>query len=213
MRILLRALGVALAALGLLAMAWASRAPLRVAAGDRATVRLSIGARPERIEKCVAQSDEQLAKLAPQMRQRLVCEGVTARYQLELRRDGELVLAQLVRAGGLRHDRQLYVFKETAVPPGRSSIDLRLTRIDTVASDERDASDETQEENRSDRADGQDGHDGHEAREAEARRRRRKASVPPALALVLEVSLAPREVLLLTYDPELRTLKAVRAPR
>ena len=213
MRILLRALGVALAALGLFAMAWASRAPLRVAAGDRATVRLSIGARPERIEKCVAQSDEQLAKLAPQMRQRLVCEGVTARYQLELRRDGELVLAQLVRAGGLRHDRQLYVFKETAVPPGRSSIDLRLTRIDTVASDERDASDETQEENRSDRADGQDGHDGHEAREAEARRRRRKASVPPTLALVLEVSLAPREVLLLTYDPELRTLKAVRAPR
>ena len=207
MRIFLRALGVALAALGLLALAWVSRAPLRVAAGDRAVVRISIGARPERIEQCFTQSDEQLSKIAPQMRQRLVCEGVTARYQLELRRDGELVLTQLVRAGGLRHDRQLYVFRETAVPPGKSSIDMRLTRIDTVASD---ASDETQEENHSD---SQDVQAGREAREAEARRRRRMASVPPALALSLQVSLEPREVLLLTYDPELRTLKAVRAAR
>ena len=223
MRITVRALGIALAAAGLLGMAWASRAPLRVAlegrdAGGSAVVRISLGARPERIESCRTQTDEELAKLAPQMRQRVVCEGVTARYQLEVRRDGALLFSQVVRGGGLRRDRQLYVSRELAVPAGNASFSVRLARIDTVAArnekdEERNQQGDKDEKRKEERMGEQDIMAGRGAREAEERRRRREESVPAELGLTIDASLEPREVLLVTYDAELRTLRAVRAPR
>jgi hypothetical protein len=204
MRILWRALGVALAAAVLLGVAWGSRAPLRVAPLEQALVRISFGARPERIEQCVTQTDEELAKVAPQMRQRVVCEGVAARYRLELFHDGRLVLSEVVRGGGLRHDRQLYVFREVAVPARPAALSMRLTRIDTVAAteEEEDEGDEGDEDEDDELLGGRAG------REREERRRRRAESIPPELALDLRATLAPREVLLLTYDADRRRLIA-----
>ena len=202
MRILWRSLGVALAAAVLLGVAWGSRAPLRVAPLEQALVRISFGARPERIEQCVTQTDEELAKVAPQMRQRVVCEGVAARYRLALFHDGRLVLSEVVRGGGLRHDRQLYVFREVAVPARPAALSMRLTRIDTVGATEEEEDDDDDEEEDDELLGGRAG------REREERRRRRAESIPPELRLDLRATLEAREVLLLTYDADRRRLIA-----
>jgi len=201
MTLALRAAGVVLAAVIFLAMAWASTAPLRVAGTDDAIVRISLGALPERIETCRTQSDEELATVAPQMRQRVVCEGVTARYRLEVRRDGELLHSQVVRGGGLRHDRRLYVSRELLVPPGSAAFEIHLVRLDTVTIHEdsaRSGSDDAEEEKGS--------MPGRAKREAEERRRRREEAVPAELHLALDATLVSREVLLVSYDPESRRL-------
>ncbi len=205
-----RIAGVAAALLLVVVMAWASHAPLPLSTGD-AMVRISLGARPERIERCVTQTDEELAKLAPQMRQRVVCEGVTARYRLELFRDGAPLITDVVRGGGLRHDRQLYVFREVPVPAGRSALLLRLTRIDTLP-DERAGSDSARGEAHDEDEPSDDLMGDRAPREREERRRRRQEAVPAELRLEVDASLRAGEVLLLTYDPESRELRAVRPP-
>jgi len=201
-----RAAGAALAIVLTLALGWASDAPMPAFRPTDAVVRVSWGARPERIETCRTQSDEELAKLMPQMRQRVVCEGTTARYRLEVRHDGRLLASQEVRGGGLRHDRELYVFRELRVPPGPSSLDVRFVRLDSVPAEREDARE------RGPGADSASGGISPERvrRETEERRRRREEAVPASLALRSDVTLRPREVLLVTYDAEARRLVAVR---
>ena len=212
MRFALRAAGVAIAFGLLLAMTWASTAPLRVTTSEDAIVRLSLGARPERIETCRRQSDVELEKLAPQMRQRVICEGVTARYRLSVRRNGQLLHEQVVRGGGIRRDRRLYVSRDLHVRPGPGVVTVDLVRIDTVVA--RDEHDEEEEEEEHDRREHRDRDDelpgvvmpGRRQREAEERERRRVEDVPAELHLEVEVTLEPREVLLVTYDPVSRRL-------
>lgn len=206
----------------LLAIAWASIAPLQVARGHDAIVRISLGARAERIEICRRQTDEELAKLAPQMRQRVVCEGTTARYRLEVRRDGELLHSQIVRGGGLRNDRPLYVSRDLRVPAGPALIAVRLTRIDTIPAEQ----DESSPDDPDDDDDGDDDADDRRAegdgasragaqpparatREREERHRRREESIPAELSLDVSVSLEPREVMLVSYDQRNRRLISV----
>lgn len=215
MSIALRALGVLLAVAGLMAMAWASTAPLRVDTSGDAIVRVSLGARPERIETCRTQSDEELAKVAPQMRQRVVCEGTTARYRLDVWRDRQLLLSRVVRGGGLRHDRQLYVSRDLRVPPGPASFAVRVTRIDTIASEKGDARvDDARDAGRTredDDVTGQAGViPGRAGREAEERRRRRGEAIPAELELEVDAPLASGEVLLISYDQGTRRLVARR---
>ena len=204
MKIALRAAGVIIAFALLLTMTWASTAPLRVTTSDDAIVRLSLGARPQRIETCRTQSDEELEKLAPQMRQRVICEGVTARYRLLVRRNGEVIHEQIVRGGGLRHDRRLYVSRDLRVPAGPGVFTVELVRIDTVSGrdEEHEEEEEGEEEEERERAMSPD----RQRREGEERRRRREEDVPPALRVEVEASLEPREVLLVTYDPVRRRL-------
>ena len=203
MKIALRAAGIIIAFGLLLAMTWGSTAPLRVATTDDAIVRLSLGARPQRIETCRTQSDEELEKLAPQMRQRVICEGVTARYRLSVRRNGDVIHDQVVRGGGIRHDRRLYVSRDLRVPAGPGVFTVELVRIDTVSLEEDE--EEEGEEEEHERAMSAD----RQRREGEERRRRREEDVPPELRVEVEASLEPREVLLVTYDPVRRRLVTV----
>lgn len=200
----------------LLALSWGSSAPLRVARGDGAILRISLGARPERIEICRRQTDEELARLAPQMRQSVVCEGTTARYRLEVRRNGELMHAQVVRGGGLRHDRPLYVSRDIPVPPGPAAFAVRLARMDTIPVARR--SDPS-----GDDTGGDDASDGgvledesplpaRARRETDERRRRREESIPAELGLDMDVALMPGEVVLVSYDPRGRRLISARGP-
>ena len=215
-----RVAGAVVAAAVLLAMTWASTAPLSIAPSAQAVVRISLGARPERIERCRTATDEELATVAPQMRQQVICEGTTARYTLEVRRNDTLLHSQLVRGGGLRHDRQLYVSRDIRVAPGPGSYRVDLVRLDTTSSpgaprdpagtsrDERDDrerhDDPDDDERESDEPESRD------AREADERRRRREEAVPPALRLDVEATLAPREVLLVSYDAGRRRLVSRR---
>jgi len=196
-----------------------SAAPFRVNALPHARLRVAFSARPERIESCRTLGADELANVPQHMRQAVVCEGKTASYRLEVRRDDSLVASALLRGGGLRHDRRLYVLRELDVPSGASTIDVRLVRTDTVAasvsSEPRPSDDHAREERRghdsvATRPTGDDDARAEVSRDLDERRRRVADEVPSSLALHEVVTLRPREVLLVTYDQTKRRLRAVR---
>lgn len=185
----MRVIGGLMAFAGLLGMSYASSAPMTVGDGSDAFIRLSIAARPERIETCRTVSDEELAKVAPQMRQRVICEGTTARYQLLLHRNDEVLLSQVLRGGGLRHDRRMYVLHDLRVPPGPATVRASILRLDTVAA--------TTDSSTTD-------DDPEQAR----RQRGREAAIPAEVRVEVPGTLGSGEVLLIMYEPEQRRLVA-----
>lgn len=204
MTIVRRIAGIVVAAAAMGALVGASRFPARLFRSDAAALRLSIGARPERIEICKAQTDSELAKVAPQMQQREICDGTTARYRVEVLENGVAIVDRVVRGGGLRHDRQIYVYREAALRPGNTHLSVRLTRLDAAETDttSEGPDDATGAAPPLDRAE----------REVQERRRRREEAVPPHLRLDTLITVAPREVVLVSYDPEAKRLELWRAP-
>jgi len=189
--------GGTLALAAMVGIVHGSQVPVALDPGTRAVVRVAFSARPERIEICRTLPDSERLALPAHMRQETACEGRTAHYHLEVRRDGQVISADLLRGGGLRSDRQLYVFHEVAIPRGPSEIEVLLVRVDSVpprGSAAPDAADEAR------------------AAEDPMRLRRQAGEVPPRLELRARVTLAPREVVLVTYDAESRRLLAVQAP-
>ena len=190
-----RALGVVLAAALATAIVWGSNVPLALNGSDDAVLRLAWGVRPERIETCRDLSPDELSNLPQHMRQERVCEGVTAEYRLVVDGEDGARVNRVVRGGGLRQDRRLYVFEELPVPAGPAAFDVRFERITHPADAEESASGEVDEN---------DG-DPRERREEIARR----GAVPAVLSLALRVTARPREVILVTYDPQRRELVAI----
>jgi hypothetical protein len=201
-----------------LALVLVSAAPFRVNMRPDARLRVAFSARPERIETCRTPSAEEQAKLPAHMRQGVVCEGTTASYRLEVRHDDSLVASAHLRGGGLRHDRRLYALRELSLPSGRSTIDVRLVRVDTVAprpdTAPRALDDHERDEHRSrDRRSHDDDDDDRRharSRDEDEHRRRVADEVPSVLTLHEIVTLDPREVLLVTYDQTSRRLRTVR---
>lgn len=111
-------------------MVWASQAPLTLDGGDAGVLRLAWSARPERIETCRPQAQEELARLPVHMRQPVVCEGTSAQYRLTVRAGDEILAEQIVRGGGLRRDRRLYVFREFRLAAGEAPIEVRFERVE-----------------------------------------------------------------------------------
>lgn len=189
--------GLGIAAAVLAPLSVLSTAPMRMDTRGDPVLRVSIGARPERIETCREQTDEELAKVAPQMRQRVVCEGTTARYRFTVWLADSLLDSATVRGGGLRHDRRLYVFREYALRAGRNALRVRLDRIDTVqtATDTAGAAADLTVNSR-------------DERERAERSRRLAGAVPSSLELAIAPMLESRQVILVTYDQNGRRLAA-----
>ena len=188
-----RAAGVVLALAVMAGLVWASNAPLTTNRTPDARLRLAWSARPERIEKCRQQSEEELARLPAHMRQAVACEGTTAEYRLQVRIDGALVADRVVHGGGLRRDRRLYVFEEVVLPTAESTVDVRFDRVDSsepgVAARER------------------------EREQAELTPVQRE-EVPAHLSFAQRIHLTSREVMLVTYNPDRQELMAVQdSPR
>lgn len=179
MSALSRAFGVAAAVASVFGLTWLSHVPVASDTSDHALLRLAWRARPERIEHCVTPSAEALAALPPHMRQTTVCEGINASYRLEVRRDGLLVAEQHVEPGGLRRDRPLYVFRELTMPAGEATIRVTFVRVE--AGDPNDDA-------------------GGKARDT------LREAVPASLEWEQRLSLAPRQVRVVSYDPERREL-------
>jgi hypothetical protein len=179
-----RIAGVSLVAAAMLGLVWASNAPMTTHASADGILRLAWSAQPERIETCREASEEELANVPAHMRQPRVCEGTTATYRLEVRHNGDLIAEQVLRGGGLRRDRRLYVYRELPVPAGDADIAVRLDRIESPDS----------------HAEGQASSSGAAT-----------ATVPAQLSLTQRVRFAPRQVVLVTYDADRRALTAVQA--
>jgi hypothetical protein len=193
MRPAYRAAGIALVVAGMWAVASGSTAPTAVHGSDHGVLRLAWSVRPERVEVCREQTPEELAKLPQHMRQPVLCEGSSAQYRLTVRYGGQTVVERDVRGGGLRRDRRVYVFHEVPLEPGEASIEVRFDRSDAGPSRTPFASSEQSP--------------------AEARGTPRHiggAAAPAQLSLEQRLRVRPREVILITYSPELRMLVAVR---
>ena len=183
---LYRMLGAALAIALMAVIVWGSSASLTVHGSTDGLLRLAWSARPERIEKCRQRTEEELARLPQHMRQPLACEGTTAEYRLQVRVDGALAAERLVRGGGLRRDRRLYVFDEVTLRAGvDTTIAVRLDRVDPGA-----PAPET-------------------ARPDRAAAAPSITAVPPHLSLERRLRVSPRQVVLIVYDPDRRELTAV----
>ncbi len=176
-----RALGVAAALAVTVGIAWASTVPLTPHGRGDSMLRLAWSARAERLEVCRKQSEEELAKLPVHMRQAEICEGVSARYRLEVRRNEQVIVDQIVQGGGLRHDRPLYVFHEIRQPAGDASFSVQFVRVD--AADDPNVRPDPQG--------------------------RQASDVPRVMRLERRLNLRQGRVLLVTYDPDRRELVAV----
>jgi hypothetical protein len=187
-----------------------SRAPFTVTRDDQALLRVSWSGRPERIERCRERTDEELEKLPAHMRQRLECEGRSARYAVRVLRDDGVLSTDTVSGGGLRGDRSIHMLREYTVAPGLHAFAVEVARTDSAGGSEEDAEQaedgkaaETPRGGRLDRG----------ARELEERRRQRQERLPPRLRLDTTVTLAPGAVLLISYDPIERRLVAFTGDR
>ena len=209
-----RLAGLCVALAATVGIAAASSIGMTPHASPGAVLRLTWTARPERVEDCRAQSEETLAKLPPHMRQAVICDGTTASYRLVVRREGAVVVDEVVRGGGLRHDRQLYVFRDIPVPAGESAIRVQFDRIEGAAGGARDVQAIASPilGNPAPAAAAMDPE--RRRREGEERIRQRGEAIPPSLLREQRLQFLPREVILVTYDPERRELLAVaRAPQ
>lgn len=194
--------GVALAALLLLALDLGSALPVSWHGGDEALLRLSWRARPERIEHCRAPSTQELEQMAEHMRQRLICEGTTASYQLSVMVDGAELDSRVVRGGGFRHDRPLQLLREYPLAPGSRQVRVSFQRRETPDS----SGDETMAvESNADSGT----FAGRAGREASERDRGRQAAIPPDLVLDTVIAVTSGMVALITFDPDARSLNLV----
>ena len=169
---------------GSVALAALSSTPYTAEPGDGAVVRLAWRARGERVRECHRRSAEELARLPQHMRQEEVCERRILPYRLQVDLDGTRVVDELVRAGGARADRPLFVFHDLAVLPGMHRLRITFEREGTP--------EEEREEGPADV----------DATEAG----RRAHETPARLALDEGVTVAARQVVLVTYDDEGRRL-------
>lgn len=176
----------------------------RYHADDSARLRLSWGARPERIEVCRRLSEAELADRPEHMRQRVECEGTTATYALEIQIDGQLIDSRVLRGGGFRHDRPMYLLDDLMIAPGEHHLVVTLTRREEEPDDEIDDDDTVS-------AVADTGlFAGRAERELEERDRRKRAAIPAALRLDTTLVFETHEVKLVTFDAERQVLQLYR---
>lgn len=207
-RVAWRATGSIVVLAVLVALRWLSVAPLGGVDGDTpaSQLRLSLSARPERIERCTDLSDEELAKLPAHMRLRTKCEGFSARYLLTISLGDTQLASDTLRGGGLRHDRPLHVFREHSLSPGEQRLRIEVSRVDEggLSPAEEAPSGQTMD------ADTLLG--GRADREREERARRTAEAMPRLLLLDTVMTIPARRVVLVTFDNNIRRLVARMEP-
>jgi hypothetical protein len=165
-----------------------SRAPWTEHPGEHAQLRLAWRLRSELVRACRRLTAAELARLPAHMRREEVCEGGLRPYRLEVWVDDRPVADDTIRAAGAHADRPLFVLREFELAPGRHEARIRFTPLWPAAAQT-----------------------GDDEREREAR------GATPPLAFTAPLVLAPRQVVLITYDEERRALvrrrSDVSAPR
>ncbi len=178
-----RAIGALLALGGAAVLAVLSVVPYTVERADRAVIRLAWRARGERVRQCRRLTPAELERLPAHMRRDEVCERRMLPYRLRVVVDAAAVVDELVRAGGARADRPLFVFRDVAIAPGTHRL---------LVTFEREGADEDTDEERE------------TARE-------HAEETPSHLTLERVVTLASREIVLVTYDDEGKALRFLAA--
>lgn len=195
-----RAAGMAMAAALLAIVAAGSQWPWEAASDDIAIIRLDWRARAERVEECRPPTEEEIAERPPHMRPLEICEGRVSPYALRAVVDGEVVVDDTIHGAGAREDRPLYVAREIGMLPGLHDLRVEFEKVggaesgpDDGAQGEEEEDDEVEED------------DEREADES-------AGGATPSVRLSGTFRLEPRQVLVVTYDPERRELVASADP-
>jgi hypothetical protein len=183
--------------------------PIAFHATDAARLRLSWSARPERIERCRALSEEELALRPEHMRQRLECAGSFATYALAVAVDGRPVAEAVIMGGGVRNDRPIHDLRELDVPPGVHRVHIALSRREADASDDDD--DGAQDGADDDDDDGPGTSADRAERERTERTRRQRAALPAAVVLDTSLVIEAGRVIVVTYDAAERRFRVAPA--
>lgn len=189
-------------AAGLALIAWMSAVPVPLASPEAAKLRLSWSARPERIERCRELTSEELAARGEHMRQRLECEGRFATYELGVMVDGHSVHESVVRGGGIRSDRPIFLLREIDVSPGEHQVRVTFNRREPGTDD--DESHEARADTGLSTA--------RDERERVERARRVGAAIPRRLELDTTIDFETGHAVVVTLDPETRSLKLLSRP-
>lgn len=94
---------------------------------DEALVRISFSHAAQRVGECRERSDEELAKLAPNMRLRTVCPRERAPVILEIDMDGKPLYKIVATPTGLQKDGQSTVYRRMTVKSGQRHFVARLS--------------------------------------------------------------------------------------
>ena len=193
-------IAVSVSALGLGVLARASAAPVSLHEGTTARLRLSWSARPERIEVCRTLSAQELAQREEHMRQRVECDGHFATYALRVESDGHMIGEAVVHGAGLRNDRPLYLLREYDLAPGLRRVRVSFTRREKTDDDAAAFAPAAS-------AEADTGiFAGRAQREAVEHARRARAAIPAHLELDTTLTIAPRQVLIVTFVAERRRM-------
>jgi hypothetical protein len=121
----------AVSALLIAVIGWGSRAPYQAAAGDHALLRLSWRMRGERSENCRDRTAQELEALPVHMRTPRVCERAPQiPYRLVVAIDGGKPDTTLTLPAGAKHDRPIYVLRDSALSPGPHHVSVMFARAD-----------------------------------------------------------------------------------
>ncbi|MBX3691703.1 hypothetical protein [Dokdonella sp.] len=93
---------------------------------DDALLKLSIVHLGERLHACVEPSAEELAKLPPTMRAPRRCPRERAPLAIEIDLDGQPLLRQTARPGGLSRDGSASMYERRVVAAGQHHIAVRM---------------------------------------------------------------------------------------
>lgn len=106
---------------------FSSRPVYEVMPPDRALLRLSFshGAKPA--APCRERSEEELAKLPPNMRVKLDCPRERAPVKVEIEMDGKLLYDIVAQPAGIKRDGASTVYRRLPIPAGKHEFKARLS--------------------------------------------------------------------------------------
>ena len=93
---------------------------------DQALVRLSFSHGAQPVSPCRERSDEELAKLAPNMRVKKVCPRERSPVKVEIEMDGKPIYEITARPAGLKRDGAATVYRRLPVVAGKHVFKARL---------------------------------------------------------------------------------------
>lgn len=96
------------------------------ASAGAATVKLSLSHAADRVEPCVTLTPQEVAELAPNMRQPQRCGRERLPLAVELEIDGEILISVVAAPTGLWSDGPSSVYERRELTPGRHRITARL---------------------------------------------------------------------------------------
>lgn len=177
-----------------------SSVPMAQGVSEGALLRLSWKAVPERIEVCRELSEEELAKLAEHMRQRVRCDGRFATYTLRVEVDERAVHEGIVRGAGLRNDRPMFLLHEIGMNPGEHRLRVTFARREKTIGDSTAHM----------RVGADTGlYPGRAEREVVERERRAQAAIPSYVELDTMLTFLPERALVVSFDAERRMFQVL----